>query len=69
MMIIVATNIIASQPPKRQPTGMLYACANDKYWYVDLCKEWFRSNIQKGLKVQLLSSVIKVLEFLIDANI
>ena len=26
-MFLVATNVIASQPPERQPTGMLTACA------------------------------------------
>ena len=29
-MFIAATNVVASQPPKRRPTGMPHACA--KIW-------------------------------------
>ena len=28
MLFLVATNVIASRPPERRPTGTLHACAN-----------------------------------------
>ena len=33
MTFIVATNVVASRPPERQPTGTPHACANMKTTY------------------------------------
>ena len=34
MSFIVATNVVASRPPKQRPTGMPHARANIFMWYV-----------------------------------
>ena len=42
MTFIVATNVIASRPPERPPTGMPPARANlqSKYWYLNRDLQW-----------------------------
>ena len=37
MMFIVATNVVASQPPERRPTVMSTACANYNDHQLWLC--------------------------------
>ena len=31
--VIVPTNIVASRPPERQPTGTPHTCANLNFWF------------------------------------
>ena len=38
MLFIVATNVVASQPPERQPTGMLTTCANNQPFFKNTAK-------------------------------
>ena len=38
MLFLVATNVVASRPPERRPTGTLHACANIKLDILRICE-------------------------------
>ena len=69
MTFIVATNVIASRPPERRPTGTPHAHAKTQYWNPILNSLFIKPFIEPNIEPNIETNIETNFEPKIECNI